>query len=206
MNKTFKRVLSMVLAVCMVVSLCFTLVACSKEEGEGQYTYKSYTTALGNNWNPHTWETNADDSILSYLSSPFITMEAKDTENGVYQWVYEMATSIKDVTADHKDDLTKFKVDLGGKAASSVDKGYVFEIALNPDAKWQNGEKITADDYIYSMQQLLNPKMKNYRANLSLCVNVNLECRYVLHKEIVLFRLVVMECKDNSNLSLVGCC
>ena len=166
MNKTFKRVLSMVLAVCMVVSLCFTLVACSKEEGEGQYTYKSYTTALGNNWNPHTWETNADDSILSYLSSPFITMEAKDTENGVYQWVYEMATSIKDVTADHKDDLTKFKVDLGGKAASSVDKGYVFEIALNPDAKWQNGEKITADDYIYSMQQLLNPKMKNYRANL----------------------------------------
>ena len=166
MNKTFKRVLSMVLALCMVISVCFTLVACGDKEGEGQYTYKSYTTALGNNWNPHTWETNADDSILGYLSSPFITMEAKDTENGVYQWVYEMATSIKDVTADNQGDLTKYGVDLAGKPATSVTQGYVFEIALNPDARWQNGEKITADDYIYSMQQLINPKMRNYRANL----------------------------------------
>lgn len=166
MNKTFKRVLSMVLALCMVISVCFTLVACGDKVGDGQYTYKSYSTALGNNWNPHTWETNADDSILSYLSSPFITMEAKDTENGVYQWVYEMATSIKDVTADNQSDLTKYGVDLAGKPATSVTKGYVFEIALNPDARWQNGEKITADDYIYSMQQLINPDMKNYRANL----------------------------------------
>lgn len=29
-----------------------------------------------------------------------------------------------------------------------------------------NGDAITADDYIYSMQMLLNSKMKNYRANL----------------------------------------
>ena len=166
MNKTFKRVLSMVLAVIMVMSVCFTLVACGDKEQTSTYTYKSYTTALGNNWNPHTWETNADDSILSYLSSPFVTMEAKDTENGVYQWVYEMATSIKDVTADRKDDLTKYGVDLGSKTLDEITKGYVFEIKLNKDAKWQNGVKITSEDYIYSMQQLLNPEMKNYRANL----------------------------------------
>ena len=166
MNKTFKRVLSMVLAVIMVMSVCFTLVACGDKEQTSTYTYKSYTTALGNNWNPHTWETNADDSILGYLSSPFVTMEAKDTENGVYQWVYEMATSIKDVTADRKDDLTKYGVDLGSKTLDEITKGYVFEIKLNKDAKWQNGVKITSEDYIYSMQQLLNPEMKNYRANL----------------------------------------
>ena len=45
-------------------------------------------------------------------------------------------------------------------------EGYVFEIKLNPEAKWANGEAITADDYIYSMQQLLAPEMHNYRANL----------------------------------------
>ena len=166
MNKTFKRVLSMVLAVIMVMSVCFTLVACGDKEQTSTYTYKTYTTALGNNWNPHTWETNADDSILGYLSSPFVTMEAKDTENGVYQWVYEMATSIKDVTEKNKDMLTKYGVDLGSKTLDEVTKGYVFEIKLNKDAKWQNGVKITAEDYIYSMQQLLNPDMKNYRANL----------------------------------------
>ena len=167
MSNTIKKVISLILVVVMLSSLF--LVACKKKnvEGVGDYTYKSYTTALGTNWNPHTWETNADDSILSYVSSPFVTMEAKDTENGVYQWVYEMATSITDVTKDHKDDLTKYGCDLpADKTAADIESGYVFEIKLNPDAAWENGKKITADDYIYSMQQLLNSKMKNYRANL----------------------------------------
>ncbi len=162
MSKTMTKIVCLVLSVMM---LCATLASCAScnpaEDNTATYTYKSYTTALGNNWNPHTWETNADDSILSYVSSPFITMEAKDTENGVYQWVYEMATSIKDVTKENQADLTKY-----GIADTTAEKGYVFEIKLNPDAMWQNGEKITADDYIYSMKQLIDPKMRNYRANL----------------------------------------
>ncbi len=175
MSKTTMRIVSLILAVVMLVGVVVTTVSCNqkkKYDGAGDYTYKSYTTALGTNWNPHTWETNADDSILSYLSSPFITMEAKDTENGVYQWVYEMATSIKDVTAANQGDLTKYGCSLPLDAEGNpvdpkkVTEGYVFEIKLNPDAKWENGEKITADDYIYSMKQLLNSKMKNYRANL----------------------------------------
>lgn len=131
------------------------------------YTMNSATTALGTNWNPHTWETSADNSILSYLSSPFCTMSILDSENGVYQWVYEMATSITDVTKDHQDDLTKYGVTLqSDKTAETTEAGYVFEIALNPNAKWQDGTVINADSYIYSMKQLLNPDMKNYRANL----------------------------------------
>jgi len=168
MSKTMKRIVSLVLVVLMLGAVAVTAVACTPEEKKtSTYTYKSYSTALGTNWNPHTWETNADDSILSYVSAPFITMEAKDTENGVYQWVYEMATSIEDVTAQNQADLTKYGCALPeGVKPADVKEGYVFEIKLNPDAMWQNGEKITADDYIYSMQQLLNSKMKNYRANL----------------------------------------
>ena len=82
------------------------------------YTYNSYSTSLGNNWNPHTWETSADSGILDYLSSPFVTMQAENTEDGIYQWVYEMATEIIDVTAEHKDDLTKYEVNLGDKDAA----------------------------------------------------------------------------------------
>ncbi len=131
------------------------------------YTYNDYTSALANNWNPHTWETNADDAILGYLSMPFVNMQAEDTENGVYQWIYEMATEINDVTASHQDDLTTYAVSLPeGAAATDITEGYVFELKLNPDAKWQDGTPINADSYIYSMQQLLNPEMKNYRANL----------------------------------------
>lgn len=173
-----KKALSLLLALIMVLGLA----ACnnndtpvddqSSQGGEDvvaadTYTYKSYTTALGTNWNPHTWETNADDSINGYITSPFCTMSILDSENGVYQWVWEMATAITDVTADHQDDLVKYNVTLQeGQTAETTTEGYVFQIDLNQNAKWQNGEAITAEDYIYSMQQLLNPEMKNYRANL----------------------------------------
>ena len=139
---------------------------------EGNFTYNSYASALGTNWNPHTWETSADSSIAGYLEMPLVTMQALDTENGVYQWIYEMATSITDVTATHQSDLTKYgstlpeNEDGTTKAATEVTEGYVFEIKLNPNAKWQNGDVINADSYIYSMEKLLNSKMRNYRANL----------------------------------------
>ena len=182
MSNTIKRVVSLMLVLCMVLVLA---VGCGTKDpadpadkptdptngGEtatvDTYTYKGYDSALGNNWNPHTWETNADDAINSYISSPFCTMSILDSENGIYQWVYEMATSIEDVTAANQGDLTKYEVTLPeGQTAEQTTEGYVYEIKLNPNAKWENGDPITADDYIYSIEQLLNPDMLNYRANL----------------------------------------
>lgn len=162
-----KRILCLVLVICTLCS-SGVLSSCSKnKETKNQYTYKTYATALGTNWNPHTWEVNADSTLLSYLSSPLVDVSVSDSQNGIYTWVYEMATSVTDVTSSHKDDLEKYKVTLKeGENLSDVDSGYVFEIKLNPDACWENGEKITAEDYIYSMKQLLSPDMKNYRANL----------------------------------------
>ena len=133
----------------------------------GEYTYNSYSSALGSNWNPHAWETDAESAMLGYITSPFVSIEAKDTVNGLYQWVGEMATSIKDVTADNTNLLTKYHVNLpAGTKAEDVTKGYVYSFELNPNAQWEDGTPINADSYVYSMQQLLNPQMKNYRANL----------------------------------------
>ena len=165
MRKKFIKILC---ATLNVILLCASLSACSRAGGgEGEYTYRTYTTALGTNWNPHTWEVNADLSIIEYISSPLVSVSVSDSKKGIYTWVYEMAESITDVTKDHTQDLTKFNVTLpeGQSAADTMD-GYVFEIKLNKNARWENGKKINADDYIYSMKQLLNPKMKNYRANL----------------------------------------
>ena len=196
MNKNITRVLSLVMALIMMLAVCATLASCANKKTDDpannqpgthdgdtknpdgtpvklDYTYKSGTTALGTAWNPHNWETNADNSMLGYISSPFVDMSIKtSTDGGVYQWVYEMATSITDVTADNQSDLDKYGSKLprdaeGNKLPSSeVTSGFVYEIKLNPDAAWENGVKITADDYIYSMMMLLHPKMKNYRANL----------------------------------------
>lgn len=161
-----------ILALLMALTLGFT-AGCSRQAGElpeqkaASYTFKTYTTALGSNWNPHTWETNADSGVNDYITSPLVSVSVLDGEAGVYQWIYEMASSITDVTALCRDDLTKYAVVLPeGQTAEETDEGYVYEIALNPEARWQNGEPITADDYIYSMEQLLSPRMHNYRANL----------------------------------------
>ena len=185
MSNTLKRVLCMLLVLCMVSAL---FVGCKKDPVDpsadpdasqtpsdepvvnaepASYTYNTSTTALGNNWNPHTWETNADSTILSYLSMGFVSLSIDDSVNGVYQWVYDMATSIEDVTAANQADLDKYGVTLPeGKTSADITEGYVYEIALEPAACWQDGTPINADSYIYSMEQLLNPEMQNYRANL----------------------------------------
>ena len=195
MNKNITRVLSLVMALIMMLAVCATLASCGNKKTDDpannqpgtqdggtnpggtpvklDYTYKSGTTALGTNWNPHAWDTDGDRSMLDYVTSPFVDMSILSTaDGGTYQWVYEMATAITDVTAANQGDLTKYGVTLpknedgSVKTADQVTEGFVYEIKLNPEAKWENGEKITADDYIYSMQQLLDSKMRNYRANL----------------------------------------
>lgn len=184
-----KKVLSLLLASVMVVSMA----ACGKDNagssdaassGESQtgsgtggedqvggavpsYTYHLYDSALATCWNEHAWEMNADDVVRRYVTTPLVDISILDSENGVYQWVYEMATSVEDVTAAHQDDLTKYNVSFPeGQDASNTKSGYVYELKLREGACWQDGTPINADTYIYSMKQLLNPDMQNYRANL----------------------------------------
>ncbi len=185
-----KKLLALLLVLCMVATM---FVACADDEAEttaapdsegttapsesesdvvpsgeaATYTFNTYATALATNWNPHTWEMNADQTVLSYLSMGFVSLSIDDSVNGVYQWVYDMATSIEDVTAENQADLDKYGVTLPeGSTSADITEGYVYEIKLTPEACWEDGTPINADTYIYSMKQLLAPEMKNYRANL----------------------------------------
>lgn len=167
MSKTVNKVVSIAIIAAMMLTVLLSTGCVKKPAGTDEYTYRSYATALGSNWNPHTWDTNADQSMLGYVSSPFVDISILDSEKGIYQWVFEMATAITDVTKDHQDDLTKYKVTLPAGQTTATE-GYVFEIALNPNAKWENGTAINADSYMESMLRLLDPDMKNYRANLYL--------------------------------------
>ena len=161
-----KKFLTLLLAVCMLASACAALA--DDAAAAPTYTYHTYSSALGNNWNPHTWETSADDSINSYISSPFCTMQVQDSENGIYQWVFEMAESIEDVTAEHQDDLTKYGVTLQeGKTAETTDAGFVYEIKLNPNAKWENGEPIRRRVRCGRRQQVLQCRFSRLRAHRS---------------------------------------
>lgn len=160
-----KKIVSIVLALVMVLTAVSALA--ESAEAPATYTYHTYSTSLGNNWNPHTWETSGDSAIMDYLTTPLATMQVSDSEEGVYQWIFVAATAVTDVTAEHQDDLTKYNCLLPeGKTAADITEGYVYEIKLNPEMRWENGTPINADTYIYSMKALLDPDMKNYRANL----------------------------------------
>ncbi len=153
MRKILKRVGVLALAACMVLPTA----ACGSKGGEEKatYTYNLYMEAGPTCWNPHTWEMNADDELMQYIEGKLVDVQMK--EEGVYEWVYEMADSVTDITSTFAD---KAKYGIG----EDETEGRVWEVKLNKEAKWANGEAINADSYVYSMQQLLSPEMKNYRA------------------------------------------
>ena len=135
----------------------------SKKFVPGNYTYRSWASSLGDNWNPFSWETSADSSMLGYVTTAFVDMAPLNTKDQTFQWVYDMATEVKDVTADHAADFAKYHVAYEGAAAPT--EQFVYQISLNPAAKWQDGTPIKADDYIESAKLLLSPEYKHYRAN-----------------------------------------
>jgi oligopeptide transport system substrate-binding protein len=123
---------------------------------EETYTLNEYTEASPVNWSPHAWETNGDDYLRAYCETPLVdTTIADDGVN--FEWVYEAATSITDVTAEYAD-KAKYNIEDG-------ETGRVYKIELNPALCWEDGTPINSETYIYSMQQLLSSEMKNYRAN-----------------------------------------
>jgi ABC-type transport system substrate-binding protein len=136
--------------------------------GDGQFVYKDSVVTLSANWNPHTYETSDESYPIGYLTTglyDFIfndelnPVEGKDPYAG-YVIRPEMAAAMPvDVTEKIKAEHPEFGIPADAK------EGYAYVIDLNPLAKWEDGTPINADTYVYSMQQLLDPVMKNYRAS-----------------------------------------
>ena len=120
-----------------------------------EYTMNDYIQASPLSWNPHTWQTNADSYLFEYLTTSLVSI-VPDGEGG-FKREYEAAESIKDITADFAD-KEKWGIEADAK------EGLVFEINLRKGITWEDGTEINADSHVYSMKQLLNPAMKNYRA------------------------------------------
>ena len=137
------------------------------ESVEGDFTYTDWVSTLSANWNPHTYETNDQAYPIDFLTRGLYNfifndelnpVEGKDAYEG-YVIVPEMAAALPvDVTEQVKAEHPEFGI------PESATAGYAYIIDLNPDAKWQDGTAITADDYVESMKRLLDPKLQNYRA------------------------------------------
>lgn len=156
------RLLGILLIVVMLCTCLFT--ACKKDdpiEEKATYTYNTAMSVFPTNWNPHVYQTQTDATILDYTTTGFYTFDYNDTKDG-YKLVPALASAFPvDVTASY---LGQYGIPahVEGEADAT---GRAYKIALNPNAKFDNGEAITADDYIESLKLLLNPAAANYRAD-----------------------------------------
>lgn len=117
------------------------------------YTNRSYMETFSTNWNPHTWELGIDQDIMNNVVAGFYTTQVNQARDA-YDWIPQMAAALpEDVTSQY---AARFGL-------SETATGHAWKVALNRDAKWQNGEPITADDYLYSLQAVLDPAMANRR-------------------------------------------
>lgn len=120
------------------------------------YTYRDYMSGTTNmKWAPPTWETTEDSAILDYVTIGFYSFVINSDKTG-FSIVPELAADYPvDVTADY----------VGQYGIEEGDTAKAWKIALNPDACWEDGTPIDADSHIYSYMELLNPVMKNRRAD-----------------------------------------
>lgn len=156
-----KNVMKKTLAGSLVATSALVLTACggSSVAYPDGYTYNTYTMLSPSNWNQLTYQDNNDTQIMNYLGSDFFEYDFKFDENGnIVEGEFEVefgaAINLTDVTTTYK---TEWNLE--------HDKHRAFEITLRDDLTWQDGTPIKAEDFIYSMEQQLDPKFLHYRAD-----------------------------------------
>ncbi len=159
MKKTVKSIIAMLLAAVMLLSFA----ACKPKtpEGTGVYTYNTYLTLSPSNWNELTYQDNNDTEIMSYIGSSFFGYDYKYDANGnilpgEFVTKYEAATKLEDVSS-------KYIGETWGITEGETARAW--KITLREDLKWENGDPIKAEDFVYTMQEQLNPLFQNYRAD-----------------------------------------
>ncbi len=139
-------------------------------------TYRTFTGIMPSNWNELTYQDNNDTQILSYIGSSFFEYDYKFDEAlggkfkedgsinadaivpGSFTTNYSAATKLEDVTST-------VDAKWGYTDEQKAEGGYAWKITLREDLKWDDGTPIDANDFVYSMQEQLNPLFMNYRAS-----------------------------------------
>lgn len=139
------------------------------------YTFNSYLSVSPSNWNELSYQDNNDTAILDLIRSPFFeydylfdedkggkfnddgTINADAIVEGKYTVKYSAATKLEDVTAT-------VAAKWGYSAEQKEKGGYAWKITLRDDLKWDDGTPITADDFVFTMKEQLNPDYMHYRA------------------------------------------
>ena len=157
----FKRIGSMLMAVLFGAAFVLPVLAACSDDGPGDdlHTYREYIAQSPTTWNTHNGTTDADTYVQGYTEIGLYDFTLSE-DRSTYAFIDEMATGDPvNVTDKYVDRYGITQAD-----AENTAYGKAWEITLNPDATWENGEKITAEDYVWSMERVLSPDMKNSAA------------------------------------------
>ena len=105
------------------------------------YTYQGSFSLSPSTFNPLQYKSTTDAVPLDYTTLGFYGFAYNEDATGFTLAPVMAAADPVDVTTVYAVDN---KYGIEGKTS-----GYAFRIALNRSAKWENGEAITADDYIF---------------------------------------------------------
>ena len=182
MAKVWKKAAALALVAAMAIPTAMALASCKDDTEEipdadlKQGTYRTYTSVMPSNWNELTYEDNNDTQILNYLVSSFYeydyefdealggkfnedgTINADAIVPGGFTVNYSAATKLEDVTSE-------VDAKWGYTDAQKETGGYAWKITLREDLKWDDGTPIDATDFVYTMQQQLDPLFQNMRAS-----------------------------------------
>lgn len=175
-----KKLRSMFTAVLCLVLVAVMVVGCAPSNPDvpeadlKQAEYNTTTQVMPGNWNALTYSDNNDTQILDYIGSSFFDYDYKfegdkkfnddGTINkagivpGAYTTNYSAATKLEDATSS-------VDAKWGYTDEQKAEGGYAWKITLRDDLKWDDGTEIKAADFVYSMQQQLDPAFMNFRAN-----------------------------------------
>ena len=162
LSNTKKKVVALLTALLFTsVLLLPVLTACNNGSQDEGYTYNEYISQFPSTWNTHNGTTDADSYIQGYTEIGLYDFTLSD-DRSTYAFIDEMATGDPvNVTSQYASDT---KWGITAEQAADTTRGRAWQINLNPDATWENGEAITADDYVWSMERVLSPDMKNSAA------------------------------------------
>lgn len=160
MAKKWKKQLFSVVSVAMALGFAFSFAACETKNDDKKpkatYTYRMAVDSLPTTWNIHTYQANAATYVLDYTEDGLYTFDYNETKDG-YKIVPSMASAMpKDVSSSYVG--TTWGI-------SSSETWRAIRVTLRQDLKFDNGDAITAQDFVDSIELLLNPDAANYRAD-----------------------------------------
>ena len=149
--KNMKKFLSLLLTGAMAVGM---LSGCGGGDGETQVATAENTTTTASNASSASATVDGDSQQINLRAVSF--GNNYDVQDMGWRWMMaECYEGLMRDVADENGDTFEFA---GAESMDVSEDGLVYTFHLRQNAKWSDGEPVTAHDYEYGWKRLLNPE------------------------------------------------